>query len=442
MIFPSYRSRVAATVATVVVAAFALAPPAHACSKVSFFTSRYPGITHFVGTATSDTVLAGAGPVRLRTKAGRSASDTSRLIYGQVVEVERLGQTVSPTLRDAVPAAGSRVILVPWGYAPDCETLPWTQSVLWVQTGTRALFSATLREREHWVNGVPTLDVHTPYTTPYPSERSLRFARISARAEPGVPESMLTPEQLLELYDLLPEDALMAADPDSAVAPLRRWMRSHPELVGRIPAAHIARMVLGQAETARVQATTSPLAGTYRFVLRVPSGDSVIFFARTAVHPTGRLRDLQAAAVRPRSETSTSLEPAPSPGYYLMAYIATSPEELPSVRTYDRLRRQGYFASLFAPDVETSDSTVWQGSVDLIEHAARMLPPGELRSQIEAANTTMWSMLRSGERTFVPGRFVRRADGSVHYTLDAKRYGAQVLSIRGERVTLEYFRER
>ncbi|MDQ4081053.1 MAG: hypothetical protein M3125_09865, partial [Gemmatimonadota bacterium] len=104
-------------------------------------------------------------------------------------------------------------------------------------------------------------------------------------------------------------------------------------------------------------------------------------------------------------------------------------------------RRQGYFAALFHPDVETPDSTVWRGSVDLIVHAARLLPQGELRSQIEAAHRTMWALLRSGERTFVPGRFVRHADGAIHYTLDARREGAQFLSIRGERVALDYIRE-
>jgi hypothetical protein len=200
-------------------------------------------------------------------------------------------------------------------------------------------------------------------------------------------------------------------------------------------------MVLGQAETARVRATTSPLAGTYRFVMRVPSGDSVTFFARTAMHPTGPLRDLQSAAVRPRGESSSSLEPAPSPGYYLSAYISRASDELPTVRTREWIHRQGYFASVFAPDVEAPDSIVWRGSVDLIDHAARLLPPGELRSQIEAAHKTMWALLRGGERTFVPGYWVRRADGSISYTLDARRQGEQFLFIRGERIALDYTRE-
>jgi hypothetical protein len=251
---------------------------------------------------------------------------------------------------------------------------------------------------------------------------------------------MLTPEQLLELYDQLPEYSLMVANPDSAVEPLRRWMRTHPELVERIPAIAIARMVFGQAERSRVRATTSPLAGTYRFVMRVPSGDSVTFFARTSVHPTGPLWDIHSAAVRSRRD-APPLEPAPSPGYYLSAYIAITSEELPSVRTHEWVRRQGYFAALFRPDVETPDSTVWRGSVDLIDYAARLLPPGELRSRIEAAHKTMWDQLRSGERTFVPGRWVRRPDGSIHYTLDARRQGEQFLFIRGERIALDYTRE-
>ena len=154
-------------------AALLLLPrPAAACSMFAEWWSPFAGPGHvgFVGTATPDTMRAGRGGYWYRSWlpfGGRS-------IHGQVVRVERLSPSADPALAEAVRRSGGRIVVVPWAYSTTCRRMRWERSARWLAPDTRGLFGASLRDRAHWADGVPTVDLRPvnpayhgiPYSVP------------------------------------------------------------------------------------------------------------------------------------------------------------------------------------------------------------------------------------------------------------------------------------
>lgn len=226
-------------------AAAALPAGAHACS-----TSRFPvfgGSETMIATAMADTLPAGPGGMRYEADTRGSGDAASREVYGQVVRVERLGSTAAA----ALPAGTDRVVLVPWGLAPDCNTLLWTASARWREPGTRGLFHGLLRDRSDWVNGVPTLDVHQPWKQPYPDDNILRHQE----------GPLLTVEEAFELLETLPTYEEYTADGERAWARLRGWAREHPALACRFPATEVLRTAEDIADVPRAPCASDASTG-------------------------------------------------------------------------------------------------------------------------------------------------------------------------------------
>ncbi|HWK88702.1 MAG TPA: hypothetical protein VNP72_01855, partial [Longimicrobium sp.] len=140
---------------------------ADVCTLASF--PMFRGGVHVIATATADTLPAGAGHVEYGPDRSERNAPPRGGIYGQVVRVERLGGEAA-----GIPAGADRVVLVPWGYDAGCRTTRWHGSAAWIEPGLRGLVWAGLREREQWVDGVPTLDVHNTYQLPYPDTSGYR----------------------------------------------------------------------------------------------------------------------------------------------------------------------------------------------------------------------------------------------------------------------------
>jgi hypothetical protein len=128
-------------------------------------------------------------------------------------------------------------------------------------------------------------------------------------------------------------------------------------------------------------------------------------------------------------------------GYYLAAQTALSLDGLPrSVADLGdpSLESQGYVAVVEVPVLVTEDSTVWQGSIDLLQHAAQLAPTRALREAIEAAHAIDWDLLTSGQRSYAPGFFVQRSDGSVRYMLTVRQNGKHIVTMRGVRISRDH----
>jgi hypothetical protein len=422
------------TIGIAVTFTVALPTNSHACSKAYLIGIHDARHVHFLGVARGDTIAAGAGDVKYRIDRGHFGRGTNRTIYGQLVDVEKLGSR-RPGALQARGNAVSQAILVPWDYAADCNPVPWSQTSRWIPPDTRGLFEGALRDSTYWIDGIPTVDVHTPEATPYPLviERGGLLMGAGTGTSPD-----LTAEQLLGLYDMLPSSQELASDAEGALAPLWQWRQDHAEESYRFPAHSIIQHVLWTAGHYR----QSPVAGTYRLTISLPSKDSLVFFARTGRRPQSNF-EVVTDSTREGRRTRGALPGAI--GYYLSARVAASLRELPQTAAgyNDPLgESQEHVAVTEVPAIDTPDSTVWQGSFDLITHAARLAPRRALREAIETAASEHWTQLITDQRTLAPGYFVRRRDGSMRYTMTASSGDRLVVTVRGERVSLDHLSDR
>ena len=399
---------------TVVAVSVILLPgaPTPACTPVPVPIARSSDDVFFIGAAAPDTIRTGAGDMKWSTGTGHSGYGQSRDIFGQLVQVEQL-RGVS---KDRLPAETKSVVLVPWDYGADCRTIMWGKSARWVAPDTRAVFRATLRAREHWANGLPTLDVHTPQFSLYPFDtRRLYMLRDTAMNE-------LSLDQVLDVYERLPIDSLLSTLPDSAIQPLEAWARESPDLARREPARTILDIVRIDAEERRISLIKSPIVGTYRFVFRVPPTDSLVMYARTDERPWGAQRFYEMEA----PEDSASVDKAI--GYSLRTAWAKSPRALP--RDADKGTSQ--LSISLQPILETADSSVWQGTEEALW---RELNP-EFWNRVIYKRYPRIRSLRDQYR-FNTGSWTIYRNGTVRYRNAIEQNGTIILLIVGERISAE-----
>jgi hypothetical protein len=368
----------------------------------------------FTGTALPDTVLAGAGQVEWGTGPGHSGRGRSRRIYGQLVQIDQV-RGLSAT---RLPPETNRVVLVPWDYGPDCSTVIWGKSARWVTPENRVVFKATLRPRDDWANGLPTLDVSTPEFSLYPFDTN----RLYMLRDPAVNELSL--DEVLDLYERLPLRRDLEGSPDSAIEPLEAWARSNPALASRQPARTILEFVRFDAEERRIALIKSPIVGTYRFVFRVPPGDSLVMYARTDERPWGAQRGRYQEGA---PEDSVGIDSAT--GYSLMTGWARSRRGLPR----DAKKASSQISISLTPILETADSSVWRGDVEALD---RELNP-DFWNRVLYRRHPHISSVRNEDSYYMSGFWTIYRDGTVRYRQAVEQSGVVVFSIVGERVSSE-----
>lgn len=202
------------------------APAAAPACVMAAFAPWHDGV-HLIATATADTAPAGDGGREYERQPGGPGGP----VFGQVMRVERLGGPDA----GSVGEGADRVVLVPWAYGAECEMERWAASARWVQPGERGLFLASLRPRDRWMDGLPTLDVFEPYQLPFPQRVR------EGMADTGDADPVLTVEEAFEVIDLLPRFSAFRENRPAALRPLLEWSRAHPELARRYPASEILR---------------------------------------------------------------------------------------------------------------------------------------------------------------------------------------------------------
>ena len=370
---------------------------AEACSKTRFIAYRMPGAEALIAVSTTDTIRV-AGNGRLPPA------------FGMLARVERLGARS--------PLRGSRtstVVLVPWDYGGDCTPMPWKRGAAWVPAGTRGLYIGTLRDRSAWVGGVPTIDVHFPYPHGFPYT-----------------DARPSPEVLLAMHDRLPEPVRTLGDTArviASLAPLFRWARENPDAAANEIVAAVLREARSAIAHARVEAIASPVAGTYRVVVGIHGRDSMTFFVaseRTA------LSGLSGA--NRRDVTAYDAEKVPvDVGYVLYAEVGASASAALRASTSEREQRlrEGMMAALIQPEVRSTDSTVWRGSMDVFASAATLYDAPSRRALLVA----LGSEYADGAASYVPGRFVVHRDGRTTYEASHALPGRAAVFVRGVRVS-------
>ncbi len=408
------------------------ASDAHACSLAGVNSVRASNLAHFIATATADTLLAGPGTRQYRVQEGHFGPAGDRTIYGQVVDVDRAGGLALAR----VPGRFTRAVLVPWDYGADCMPTPYTRTARWVQPGTRGLFVAVLRDSAHLVDGIPTFDVGTPNTEPYPQRAQARKYEGGDEEEEGFDaDSILTMDQAFALMDVLPvlEENGEAED----VRPLFAWARANPVLARRYPAAQVLRFARIGMEYDLLREIDPPLAGTYRFTATLAGHPPVTFFARTRSAPTSEWNPRPAPP-----EPDDPTEVRRPRGYNMLAAGAPTADALPADEgAARRMEREGYFAVLAEPERMADGTQLWRGSIEINLVASQFPADSAIRQFASDEFQRSYEAFEKELPEEMPARFVLAPDGSVRGEQTIDLGGGRVLTIRAERISRDVIRD-
>lgn len=391
MMIKAHRSWLSACALPLFLSASATGEPldsAIRCSKTEL-PSQQPSL-FFVGRATSvtrDAPVRGAG--------ARLEESFTGNVRAQLFDVDRIGGTDAMQM----PTGTRQVLVVPWGYSSDCTPVKWSSDE-WVETGTSGLVYGQLRPREHWVEGVPTIDTHNPYQLPYPRRPSRSTTAVDA----------------FTLISLLPAASDLEARGTEALHPLAAWIRERPELAEGEPGRFL-RSLLTRMTRQRIRDVEPEIAGTYRFTLNLGDGQLRTFYGRTESH-----------AVTPhRIEVGTAfvdeLRPPRAEGYALIIAVAVEEHALPANRGEGGY---GYVYVDLVPERLGDGVRSWRAGAELtlLRHAfsddvavqqVAGLDPGELRYFLEhnvpPGSDAAFRMLPGGRVTFQ--QRYRLPDGAV-----------------------------
>lgn len=371
------------------------------CSKAVSFGPKWPGTAYVLGAAGPDTILSGNGPVAYATGDGHFGRGANRPIYGQLFVVDRIGVPAA----DSLPTSVVNAVIVPWDYGADCRPTPWTRSARWLPVGERGLVTGALRERQYWVDGMPTLDVHMPQAQPYPQ----RVARAASL------DSALSADELFTLLEILPDQASFEEAPREAVEPFREWMRAHPALVPRWPVNQTANSLHYYAEMSLLRKTVPPISGTFRFAIARPGQDSGLFFVRTSPHPTSPWRHPQGPRAAPLVEIRSP------DSYYVLVATALSERDLPRGASDRAMDREGYIGLVHEPRTRPDGSREWDGQVDF-----------------RFIETTLFGDRRAArhrDASASDGVFVMDTEGRIRAEMTIRHIGDQPIILRGERIS-------
>lgn len=389
--------------------------PVDACSK-SAFGGVQPDF-FFLFTPLADTVEAGGNGAVMDFTGRRitelGPADTEGPRWGQRV---RLQQVAGPAA-DGLPPETEHLILVPWSYGGDCRPLPWQESARFMEPGQTGFMNAALRDPEHWVDGVPTADVHNPYNHPFPQHAS------------RVPQDALGTEEVFRLHQVLPQKEALDADPRAAVAPLLEWAREHPDLARRWPASLVIPEQLRGIANREVRDREVPVAGTYRFTLDLGDGAPRTFYARTATAPTSP------AGMEPGDEWMRELRPPTYAGYSLWAESAHRPELLGAAEP----GRPGAYLYVF-PDADPGEVAGRVPGGAELGLAARALPDDP---EVQALNRAVRERFGTAEgreyidRNLTPEAdafFLVHPDGTVTFEQRYRLPDGRAVTLQGVRI--------
>jgi hypothetical protein len=390
-----------------VLAALLIASPAMAVRSLSAGEARcskpiFPGSTpsiFFTGNATADVRQAGVtGAIGLRNRTFEGTVD------GQRFEVSRIGGFDAARL----PPGTTSVIVVAWEYSQMCSPEKLRTSP-WVPPGTRGLVWGDLRAEEHWVDGIPTLDVHNSYQLPYPR----------AYMRGG------TADDAFMVISLMPAEPASSLE---ALESLLSWIRQRPQpLAGDLNSLLLS--LLHRHITREVIAMRPAPAGTYRMELDLGDGVERTFFARTAAHPervgdSERGTDWQREGRKPEAYT-----------YFINAVSAVSRTLLPAAQP---AQEHGFFRVSLKGDLLADGSTSWNAAVSRALLAQVFGREGAVARVTNPAPHQMLEFLQlNASLPAADGRFIVHPDGRATFEQRFILPGGGTATVRGERIAME-----
>jgi hypothetical protein len=401
------------------------APPVYACSKGAFWPILPDSVAYFIGNAARDTVLAGPGTVGyLPEGMGHYSRAGNRPIRGQRIRVEKLGGPATQWLASNV----QEVVVVPWDYDAGCSTLPWGRSAQWDDPGTRGFYIAKLRAREHWAGGRPTFDLFNPGHLPYTATEEIRkMGRHSAVS------SLLSLNQVFDLYQAFPTSAEIERQQASALARLQAWVRTHPDLARRPPAEFLLSVAVRHVTEAELATTDHPALGSWRFSLRVPGDTTYVFYGKTTSFPVARW-----TRSRTKPDGVEALLP-PAEGYTFKVGIHRRLDALPpAAPRHDWIIiPQRHMSVMAKPDSIIGGKTYWRGSLspELLQLPGLDDPRVRRAASVLSQSYSDYSTSGQGLAAPTPALFVLGTDGVLRVRQTIPLGAGEELIFEGEQIS-------
>lgn len=171
-----------------------------------------PGITYVLGSFVDRVVDVGPGPIDPTGLPGHVAAPTGdATIWGQYMQLSGAGGWSAESLVGGSGRYAQEVILVLWDYDPSCSVTHYTGAIPFGVPGEQALAHGRLRDRDEWVDGVPTIDTYLGGAMMYPpTSLTERQAFMDwDRGEHPTPrwerQESLSPVEAFELMNMMPE---------------------------------------------------------------------------------------------------------------------------------------------------------------------------------------------------------------------------------------------
>ncbi|HEX8451524.1 MAG TPA: hypothetical protein VF647_05470 [Longimicrobium sp.] len=380
---------------------------AEACSTGRLYGTRAP--LFLLATARSDTVRAGAGPIRYTVPVSDPAA-----VHGQLFRLDAVGGDVPAPLARARASGIKEGILVPYGW--ECnEVWRWQTSARWTPPGAQVMVDARLRPPSEWIGGRPTFDVE-PGHGAYPDGYT--------HGAPDSTETILTPAQVFELTRSLPLYEQVERDPFAAYRGLLRWARTHPRLARRFPAKYALEEAQEALEPCVPAYDPHPVTGTYRMTVVAGGTDTVTAYFRTnaAGYPICRKSPpgLDLAAVRPRMADTARL----------YVHGAATAEAIPATNREANAGGCRVTAAdiVNAPHVLPDGARRWRGSFNVTLQGCF---PG--RPSIREAEEAAYGADRERDPPSI-GAFTVTRDGAATFEQIWRAGGRVVLEMKGIRI--------
>jgi hypothetical protein len=129
-------------------------------------------------------------------------------------------------------------VLVPWAFGTDCKPLAWspTRDGVWSPPDAPSFYTGRLRQRDAWINGMPTIDIEMARLQPVWPRGEKDGQRYGTTGGP-----LLTPLEFFDFYRILPTSEEFDTRQPSALARVDAWASTHQALAGREPVRSMLR---------------------------------------------------------------------------------------------------------------------------------------------------------------------------------------------------------
>jgi hypothetical protein len=245
--------------------------------------------------------------------------------------------------------------------------------------------------------------------------------------------SLLSLNQVFDLYQAFPTAEEIEREQTSALARLQAWVRTHPDLAGRPPAEILLSDAVRHVTEAELATTDHPALGSWRFSLRVPGDTAYVFYGKTTSFPVARW-----TRSRREHDAVEALLP-PAEGYTFKVGIHRRLDALPPAaprHDWNIIPRR-HMSVMAKPDSIIEGQTFWRGSLspELLQLPGLDDPRVRQAASVLSQSYSDYSTSGQGLAAPTPALFVLGTDGVLRVRQTIPLGAGEELIFEGEQIS-------